>query len=43
MYVDINKIAVFAGENVCQSLIGMHAFTGYERISALLEVRNFEP
>lgn len=33
-FVDISKVASSLGENVCDSLIGLHAFTGCDTVSA---------
>ena len=33
-FVDISKLAWSLGESVCDSLIGLHAYTGYDTVSA---------
>lgn len=33
-YIDISKLANSLGDDVCQDLIGLHAFTSYDRVSA---------
>ena len=33
-YIDIGKLANSLGDDVCQSLIGLHAFTGCDTVSA---------
>jgi len=32
-YADVNKIGISQGQGVCDSLIGLHAFTGYDSVS----------
>ena len=33
VYLDITKLTSAIGENICQSLIGLHAFSGYDTVN----------
>ena len=33
-FLDIGKLALVIGDNVCHALVGLHAFTGCDSVSA---------
>ena len=42
-YIDISKIASAFGEDVCKALLGLHAFTGCDSVSAFAGIGKVRP
>ena len=42
-YIDISKIASALGEDVCKALLGLHAFTGCDSVSAFAGIGKVRP